>query len=300
MGYYSGLLQGMLAREEIAGKQQQRQMNTLKMQQTIQGMQRQQREQQILSEAFKGGAADRAGMESAQGDHALAGRMASAGSQIMSIDPSTGARLLSESRRLKADASAQDLRNVNAAIKKNELVEQTAMTVYDPATLNDAVQTLTRSGVVIPGFARQWGPQAQRWWGMQANVAKQRQAMLKTDAVVLNAKSREQAVAEKVAHDKETDNLKRSDQALKRYGAYQKTEAELRKEFVKAKDGGDSKRAWELYGQMNKAKAAELKAQGKKLSMAEDPEAMKVKSAMEAGELTYEEAVSRLKELGYE
>jgi hypothetical protein len=181
-GYYSALFQDTLElrqtqQQDVLAKERLQKMSMEK-----QKMQMQQQERSLMMQAFQGGSDLRGGMDEATNLQITAQKLRSVGQRIMPFDPAKGTAMIREAGNLVNQKGMTDLRNAEVARKKNEILYTTAITVNDQASLNDAVGELAKAGVVVPPQYRQWGPEAQKYWGSRATIAKRNLDMIRADA----------------------------------------------------------------------------------------------------------------------
>lgn len=201
-GYYSGLLKGMMGVQELKDSETLRQERQQTMQIRAGEMRRQQQERDLMMQAFQGGADVRQGLEDSQDLSAQARKLSAIAARIMPFDPARGTAMMKEAGSMRAQKSLQDVRNIEATVKKNEVLGTTAIGVQDQASLNDAVEELARAGIPVPPKYRTWGPEAQKWWESRARVAKRNLEALKVDASVVRAQATRDAEDRKLEADK--------------------------------------------------------------------------------------------------
>jgi hypothetical protein len=297
-GYYSGLLEGMLAKQQIQGEQALTQERMQKIEIGKRNMALQDQERQLMMQAFSGGADARVGLEQAQDLQARADRLSAVARRILPFNPKVGLDMMKESDAIKSQKALQDQRNVAIAAKKNELLGTVAMTVTDQASLNDAVQELTQNGIAPPPPKyRTWGPEAQQWWSARARIAKRNLDSLRTDATLQRAQTAEEEAQRKTEHDRVRSAEKDREDELRRHGEYMKVESAIHREYTAAEKVGDTARMDEYARQLE---GARRKYKETALDINTDPEAQKVKEDFSNGKITKDEAIRRLRTLGYE
>lgn len=296
-GYYSGLLEGMQGAQQIKASQTMQAERRQTMQMRAQQMALQNQERQLMMQAFQGGADARSGLEEADTLDAAAKRMAAVGQRIMGIDPAKGIAMLKEAGNLRQQKAQQGLHNIEVAQKKNEVLATTAMTVQDQGSLNDAMAELSREGIVVPPKYRQWGPEAQKWWGSRAAIAKRNIELMRADATGLNAQTKAAEEARKEDEGKAKAAQKDREDELKRHGEYLKMHESIRKEYDLAVKSGDAKKAATYARQMWEAGR---KYEGKPTDWRQDPEVAKLIQDRKEKVISDEEFTEKMKALGYE
>lgn len=201
-GYYSGLLEGMMAKKQMEGQQAVIEQRRMKMQQDAMEMEREERERALMAQAFRGSADVRAGLQEEDDLNAQASQIGTLGNRMLRINPELGLKMIDKATDIRQQQSQAQYRNMEIATRKNELVLNTAMTVEDQGSLDDAVRDLAKAGYVVPPNARQWGPEAQDWWGKRANMAKRAIDSLRAQATVQNSVTRAEDLDRKEEKDK--------------------------------------------------------------------------------------------------
>ncbi len=201
-GYYSGMLEGMLARSKMGAEQTLQQARIQDMQKQQIEMDQQARERALMTQAFRGSADMREGLQASSDLDQQANQIGGLGRKMLAINPKLGLDMIEKSTAIRNSKSMADYRNMEIATKKNELVLNTAMTVDGQDSLNQAVQDLAKAGYIVPPNARQWGPEAQDWWATRANMAKKAIDSLRAQATVQNSVTRVEDLDRKVEKDK--------------------------------------------------------------------------------------------------
>lgn len=296
-GYYSGLLEGMQGAQQIKASQTMQAERQQTMQLNAQRFAQQQQERQLMMQAFQGGAEARSGLEDADNLNAAAKRLAAVGQRIMGVDPAKGIAMVKEAGTLRQQASQQGLRNIEIAQKKNEVLATTAMLVQDQTSLNDAVSELSREGIVVPPKYRQWGPEAQKWWGSRAATSKKNIELMRIDQSEQRTKIAADAEARKEGEVKAKAGDKDRTDELKRHGEYMKIHQAIKSEYDIAAKAGDKPKMAEYAKQMWKAGR---EYSGKPTDWRKDPDVTKLIQDVKDKTITEEEFSAKMKALGYE
>jgi hypothetical protein len=204
--YYSGVLAG----RQFLAEQQERQENLRLKQLQREGLLRQMAEEDqtkaLLSKAYSSNVPLNTADNAAKSNLAIGAESISAGRAIMGVNPKVGLDLIKQGQIAQQQATMDEIRNSQLKAARAEEAGLIMGSITDQQTLDEALEPLSRLGVVIPDRYKTYSPETQEWLKNRA-IASERylrslQIQNETKRVVLDEQYKNALIEDKTKKQK--------------------------------------------------------------------------------------------------